>query len=222
MVPQHKMFDVFSEYTRWVDVLGVATIGVLNTRILEGGGGDLIKIAEAFHEKKLASIADQIAAAHETGGGRIVLISGPSSSGKTTFAKRLGIQLRILGLHPVLVSLDDYFVDREHTPLDEKGEYDYEALEAIDIELFNRHLAQLLDGQEVEIPRYDFITGKRVFAGNRLQVDYRSVLIIEGIHGLNPGLTPHIDNKLKFKIYVSAFTSISMDNMNRIARPTTG
>lgn len=217
MVPQHKMFDVFSEYTRWVDVLGVATIGVLNTRILEGGGGDLIKIAEAFHEKKLASIADQIAAAHETGGGRIVLISGPSSSGKTTFAKRLGIQLRILGLHPVLVSLDDYFVDREHTPLDEKGEYDYEALEAIDIELFNRHLAQLLDGQEVEIPRYDFITGKRVFAGNRLQVDYRSVLIIEGIHGLNPGLTPHIDNKLKFKIYVSAFTSISMDNMNRIA-----
>ena len=217
MVPQHKMFDVFSEYTRWVDVLGVATIGVLNTRILEGGGGDLIKIAEAFHEKKLASIADQIAAAHETGGGRIVLISGPSSSGKTTFAKRLGIQLRILGLHPVLVSLDDYFVDREHTPLDEKGEYDYEALEAIDIELFNRHLAQLLDGQEVEIPRYDFITGKRVFAGNRLQVDDRSVLIIEGIHGLNPGLTPHIDNKLKFKIYVSAFTSISMDNMNRIA-----
>ena len=115
-----------------------------------------------------------------------MLISGPSSSGKTTFAKRLGIQLRILGLHPVLVSLDDYFVDREHTPLDEKGEYDYEALEAIDIELFNRHLAQLLDGQEVEIPRYDFITGKRVFAGNRLQVDDRSVLIIEGIHGLNP------------------------------------
>ncbi len=217
MVPQRKMFDVFNEYTRWVDVLGVATIGALNARILGGGGGDLIKIAEAFHEKKLANIADQIAEANETGGGRIVLISGPSSSGKTTFAKRLSIQLRILGMHPVVISLDDYFVNREQTPKDEKGEYDYEALEAIDIELFNKQLMQLLNGEVVEVSRYDFITGKRVFDGNRLKMDDRSVIIIEGIHGLNPGLTPHIDNKLKFKIYVSAFTSISMDNMNRIA-----
>ncbi len=217
MVPQHKMFDVFSEYTRWVDVLGVATIGALNARILEGCGGDLIKIAEALHEKKLGHIADEIFTAHGAGGGRIVLISGPSSSGKTTFAKRLSIQLRIMGMHPIVVSLDDYFVDREHTPLDENGEYDYEALEAIDIELFNQHLARLISGEEVEIPRYDFITGKRVFDGNRLKMDDRSVLIIEGIHGLNPNLTPQIDNKMKFKIYVSALTSISMDNMNRIA-----
>ena len=149
MVPQRKMFDVFNEYTRWVDVLGVATIGALNARILGGGGGDLIKIAEAFHEKKLANIADQIAEANETGGGRIVLISGPSSSGKTTFAKRLSIQLRILGMHPVVISLDDYFVNREQTPKDEKGEYDYEALEAIDIELFNKQLMQLLNGEVI-------------------------------------------------------------------------
>ena len=144
LVPQDKMFEVFSEYTRWVDVIGVANIGSLNARILEGGGSDLIRIAEALHEKALGNLADRIYKRHRDGGARIVLISGPSSSGKTTFAKRLGIQLSILGMRPVLVSLDDYFVDREKTPLDEDGEYDYEALEAIDVGRFNDDLAALL------------------------------------------------------------------------------
>lgn len=217
MVPQDKMFDVFNEYADWVRVIGVANIGALNSRILEGRGGELIKIAEAFHEKKLGHIADMIQASHKEGGARIVLISGPSSSGKTTFAKRLGIQLRILGLEPVLISLDDYFVDREKTPLDDQGRYDYETLEAIDIGLFNQHLGELLAGRQVSIPRYDFITGKRTSEGIPLQMTERSILVIEGIHGLNPKLTAHIEDKYKFRIYVSALTSISMDNVNRIA-----
>ncbi len=216
MVSQDKMFDVFNEYTEWVNVIGVANIGALNARILEGRGGELIKIAEAFHEKKLGSLADQIYASLQQGGSRIVLISGPSSSGKTTFAKRLGIQLQILGLDPVLVSLDDYFVDRDKTPLDDQGRYDYETLEAIEVPLFNQHLTELLAGKAVDMPRYDFITGKRT-AGGSLVLGERSVLVIEGIHGLNPKLTAHIENKFKFRIYVSAFTSISMDNVNRIA-----
>lgn len=217
MVSQDKMFDVFNEYTDWAEIIGVANIGALNSRVLEGNGGELIKIAEAFHEKKFGGIADRISAKHKQGEARIVLISGPSSSGKTTFAKRLGIQLRILGLRPVLISLDDYFVERDKTPLDEKGNYDYEALEAIDVDEFNRDLERLLAGEQVDIPRYDFITGKRVYADQLLQLDERSVLVIEGIHGLNPQLTAHIDSRMKFKIYVSAFTSIALDDLNRIS-----
>lgn len=217
LVPQDKMFEVFSEYTRWVDVIGVANIGSLNARILEGGGSDLIRIAEALHEKALGNLADRIYERHRDGGARIVLISGPSSSGKTTFAKRLGIQLSILGMRPVLVSLDDYFVDREKTPLDEDGEYDYEALEAIDVGRFNDDLAALLAGREVGMPRYNFITGKSEPNHRTLRMDERSVLLIEGIHGLNPRLTPQIDAAMKFKVYVSALTSIAMDDLNRIA-----
>lgn len=217
MVSQDKMFDIFNEYLDWVRVLGVANIGALNSRILEDRGGELIKIAEAFHEKKLGHLADMIHASREGGGAKIVFISGPSSSGKTTFAKRLGIQLRILGMEPVLISLDDYFVNRDQTPLDDQGRYDYETLEAIDIELFNQHLGELLDGKPVAIPRYDFITGERTSGGAPLQMGERSVLVIEGIHGLNPKLTPRIEDRYKFKIYVSAFTSISMDNVNRIS-----
>ena len=149
----------------------------------------------------------------------MVLISGPSSSGKTTFAKRLGVQLRVLGLNPVLISLDDYFVEREKTPRDEKGDYDYEALEAIDLAQLNEHLKRLAAGESVAIPRYDFITGKRQWHENPLQLDERSILIMEGIHGLNPRLTPSIPDKLKFKIYISCFTSVAMDNLSRI--PTT-
>ncbi|MBQ4279878.1 MAG: nucleoside kinase, partial [Rikenellaceae bacterium] len=219
MVKQEKMFEIFREYKDWVDILGVSNIGSLNAMVLNGQSSELIKIAEAFHEKKLASIADQISEANCARGVRIVLISGPSSSGKTTFAKRLGIQMRILGLKPVLISLDDYFVDREKTPKDEKGNYDYEALEALDIETFNKHLRALLDGEAVDVPRYDFITGKRQSRDVPLSLDDRSVLVIEGIHGLNPRLTPQIDDKYKFKIYVSAFTSISLDDLTRI--PTT-
>lgn len=219
MVDQEKMFDIFTEYKDWVRIMGVSNIGSLNTRILAGESSDLIKVAEAFHEKKLATIADEIAEANHTRGARLVLISGPSSSGKTTFAKRIGIQLRILGLTPVMISLDDYFVEREDTPLDENGDYDYETIDALDLKTFNEHLKQLFDGGSVEIPRYDFITGKRQWHDEPLKLDDRSVLVVEGIHGLNPRLTAEVPDSKKYKVYISAFTSISMDDLSRI--PTT-
>lgn len=216
MVPQDKMFDVFQEYRGWVDVMGVSNIGQLNRKIAEGDGGDLIKIAEAFHEKKLAAIADRIAEAHKAQGTRVVLVSGPSSSGKTTFSKRLGIQLRILGLQPTMISLDDYFLDREDTPRDENGDYDFETIDALDIATFNDHLRRLFRGEKVDIPRYDFITGRRQWHDTPLQLNSRSILIVEGIHGLNPKLTAEIEEHLKFKIYISCLTSISMDDLSRI------
>ena len=219
MIPQDKMFDVFQEYSEWVDVLGVATVGAVNARMLGDERGDTIKIAEAFHEKKVASIADAVSARHKKGGGRIVLIAGPSSSGKTTFSKRLGIQLRVLGLHPVMISLDDYFIDRDKTPLDADGQHDFEALEALDVELFNDHLLALMRGEEVSVPRYDFITGKSVPDSFRLKLGEKSVLILEGIHALNPRLTHEISDKLKYRIYISALTSISVDDLTRV--PTT-
>ncbi|MCL2561021.1 MAG: nucleoside kinase [Rikenellaceae bacterium] len=217
MVPQDKMFEIFKEYKAWVDVIGVSNIGSLNQKIIEGGASELIRIAEAFHEKKLGWIADRIAEANAEHGARMVLISGPSSSGKTTFAKRVGIQLRILGLDPVLISLDDYFVERDKTPRDEHGDYDYESLYALDLETFNEHLKILFEGGSVDVPRYDFITGRREFHERPLQLTSRSVLVIEGIHGLNPELTQEIDDKYKFRIYISALTSISLDDISRIA-----
>ena len=216
-VHQEKMFDVFHQYQSWVEIMGVPTVGQLNSKVLAGDASELIKIAEAFHENKLAQVAGCVAEANRERGVRLVLISGPSSSGKTTFAKRLGIQLRVLGLNPVLISLDDYFVDREKTPRDENGEYDYEALEAIDLEQFNDHLKRLERGESVDIPRYDFISGTRQWHDNPLQLDERSVLIVEGIHGLNPALTPGVPESRKFKIYVSCFTSVALDNVSRIA-----
>lgn len=214
---QEKMFDIFQEYQSWVGIMGVPTVGQLNSKVLGGDASELIKIAEAFHEKKIASVADAVYDANIARGARLVLISGPSSSGKTTFAKRLGIQLRILGLNPVLLSLDDYFVEREKTPLDENGEYDYEALEAIDLEQFNDHLRRLSQGESVAIPRYDFITGTRQWHDNPLTLDERSVLIVEGIHALNPRLTPSVPEQRKFRVYISCFTSVAMDNVSRIA-----
>lgn len=216
-VHQEKMFDVFHQYQSWVEIMGVPTVGQLNSKVLAGDASELIKIAEAFHENKLAQVAGCVAEANRERGVRLVLISGPSSSGKTTFAKRLGVQLRVLGLNPVLISLDDYFVDREKTPRDEKGEYDYEALEAIDLEQFNDHLKRLERGESVDIPRYDFISGTRQWHDNPLQLDERSVLIVEGIHGLNPALTPGVPESRKFKIYVSCFSSVALDNVSRIA-----
>ena len=216
-VHQEKMFDVFHQYQSWVEIMGVPTVGQLNSKVLAGDASELIKIAEAFHENKLAQVAGCVAEANRERGVRLVLISGPSSSGKTTFAKRLGVQLRVLGLNPVLISLDDYFVDREKTPRDENGEYDYEALEAIDLEQFNDHLKRLERGESVDIPRYDFISGTRQWHDNPLQLDERSVLIVEGIHGLNPALTPGVPESRKFKIYVSCFTSVALDNLSRIA-----
>ena len=216
-VHQEKMFDVFHQYQSWVEIMGVPTVGQLNSKVLAGDASELIKIAEAFHENKLAQVAGCVAEANRERGVRLVLISGPSSSGKTTFAKRLGVQLRVLGLNPVLISLDDYFVDREKTPRDENGEYDYEALEAIDLEQFNDHLKRLERGESVDIPRYDFISGTRQWHDNPLRLDDRSVLIVEGIHGLNPALTPGVPESRKFKIYVSCFTSVALDNVSRIA-----
>ena len=215
-VHQEKMFGIFQEYQSWVRIMGVPTVGDVNSKVLAGDGGGLIKLAEAFHERKFAWVADTIYDAHLSRGARMVLISGPSSSGKTTSAKRLGIQLGVLGLNPVLISLDDYFVDREKTPRDADGNYDYEALEAIDLELFNDHLARLIRGESVDIPRYDFITGRRTWHNAPLTLDERSILIIEGIHGLNDALSEEIPSELKYRIYVSALTQLNLDGHNRI------
>ena len=211
-----KMAGLFHQFHEWMDVVGVPTVGELNDRILQGDTSELIKIAEAVHGRQFSRIADRIYEANRERGARVVLISGPSSSGKTTSAKRIGIQLRVLGLHPVLISLDDYFVDRANTPRDENGDYDYEALEALDLARLNDDLKKLIDGQSVEIPRYDFITGTRQWHDQPLKLDERSVLIMEGIHALNPRLTPALEERLKFKIYLSCFTSVAMDNITRI------
>ena len=219
VVPQQKMYEVFSEYKDWVDIIGVSNVGPLNQMISNGKSTGLIQVAEALHEKKIGKIADTIAEAHAERGVRMVLIAGPSSSGKTTFCKRLGIGLGVLGFHPQSISLDDYFVDRTKTPRDESGDYDFEALEAIDLELFNDHLRRLFAGEAVVLPRYNFITGLREWHDKPLQLDDRSILLVEGIHGLNPRLTDGVADNLKFRVYISALTSISMDDLSRI--PTT-
>ncbi len=211
-----KMGGLFHQFHEWMDIVGVPTVGELNSRIMQGDTSELIKIAEAVHGRQFTNIADKIYAAHRDRGVKVVLISGPSSSGKTTSAKRIGIQLRVLGLHPVLISLDDYFVNREDTPKDENGDYDYEALEALDLARLNDDLSRLIAGESVEIPRYDFITGTRQWHEQPLQLTESSVLIMEGIHGLNPQLTPAIPDDKKFKIYLSCFTSVAMDNITRI------
>ena len=211
-----KMFTIFDNHSKWVNIMGVPTVGKLNRRIEQGDASELIQIAEAVHEKQLSRIADTIAEANRERGLRLILISGPSSSGKTTTSKRLGVQLRVLGLHPVLISTDDYFVNREDTPRDENGDYDFEALEAIDLARLNEDLGKLMAGESVEIPRFDFISGTRKWHENPLQLDDKSVLIMEGIHSLNPRLTPSIPNSAKFRIYASCLTSMAMDNTSRI------
>ncbi len=211
---EKKLFKVFMEYKKWVRILGVENVGALNDIVKAGEIGDLIRVSEALQEKKIAEIADKITNHEEEK--RIVLISGPSSSGKTTFANRLGIQLRVNGYTPKTISLDNYFVNRELTPRDEDGEYDYEALEAIDVELFNKHLAALLEGFEVEIPVYNFETGSREATGQRMKMSKNTILVIEGIHGLNDRLTASISPEDKYKIYVSALTSMNIDDHNRI------
>ncbi len=211
---QKKLFKVFIEYKKWVRILGVENVGALNDIVKAGEIGDLIRVNEALHEKKIAEIADKITNHEEEK--RIVLISGPSSSGKTTFANRLGIQLRVNGYAPKTISLDNYFVNRDRTPKDEDGEYDYEALEAIDVDLFNKHLAALLEGHEVEIPVYNFETGSREAFGQKMIMNKNTILVIEGIHGLNDRLTASISPEDKYKIYVSALTSMNIDDHNRI------
>lgn len=212
---QGKLFSVYQEHKDWAEILQVSTIADLNDFIIHGKAGDIIKISEALHEKKVAEIANLISMDRENV--KLILVAGPSSSGKTTFSKRLGVQLAVNGLWPMQISLDDYFVDREHTPRDENGEYDFEALHAIDVAYFNEQLLQLLNGQEVEIPRFNFHTGQRFFDGHKLQMKPGNVLIIEGIHGLNPDLLPQIDKRLTFKIFLSALTQVSVDEHTHIS-----
>ena len=220
VVKQEKMLEVFQEYHRWNQILGISTVGDLNVACNEGHATDLINVSEALQEKKIAQIADEITHRDQDGKRvKIVLISGPSSSGKTTFSKRLSIQLMTNGLKPYPISLDDYFVNRNDTPLDENGKHDFESLYAVDLPFFEEQLSTLLNGGEVELPRYNFTTGKREMSGKKLRIDEHMILIIEGIHALNPALTPHIPNENKYKVYVSALTTILLDNHNYI--PTT-
>ncbi|MCB8963446.1 MAG: nucleoside kinase [Bacteroidales bacterium] len=217
LILQNKMFDIFQEYKNWVEILGVESVAAINDEVKKGYSSELIKISEALHEKKVARIADKI---HSSPNNiKIVLISGPSSSGKTTFAKRLAVHLKVNGLKPYTVSLDNYFVNREDTPRDEHGDYDFEALEALDINHFNNDLVKLLKGEEIELPKFSFEQGKRYFDNTRLKIDDNGIIVIEGIHALNPKLTPLIPAEKKFKVYISALTSLSIDGINRI--PTT-
>lgn len=213
---QPKLAQIFREAEKWGSILNCGYVATLNEFIQNRAINDIIRVAEALHEKKTAQIADFIAAHHQV---KVALIAGPSSSGKTTFAQRLKIQLRVNGLRPVPISLDDYFVDREHTPRDENGDYDFEAIEAIDLELFNEHISHILAGREVQIPSYNFLTGKREYNGHTIKIDQDQMLIVEGIHGLNERLTQAISRQNKIKIYISALTQLSIDNHNRI--PTT-
>ena len=220
VVKQEKMLEVFQEYHRWNQILGISTVGDLNVACNHGHATDLINVSEALQEKKIAQIADEITHRNQDGKRvKLVLISGPSSSGKTTFSKRLSIQLMTNGLKPYPISLDDYFVNRNDTPLDESGKHDFESLYAVDLPFFEEQLTTLLNGGEVELPRYNFTTGKREMSGKKLRIDEHMILIIEGIHALNPALTPHIPNENKYKVYVSALTTILLDNHNYI--PTT-
>ncbi len=215
IIVQKKMLDILHEYTHFNDILGLKNVGSLNMSSHNGNLTDLIKVSEALHEKKISRIADSIASRNA----KVILISGPSSSGKTTFAKRLCIQLMTNLLKPVAISLDNYFVDRDATPLDEFGEHDFESLYALDLELFNQDLQQLLAGEEVYLPTFSFELGKRVYKGDKLKLAPDNVLVLEGIHALNPALTPTIPDEIKFRVYVSALTTISIDDHNWI--PTT-
>lgn len=216
LVRQDKMFDIFMEHHHWQDILGISTIGDLNKAVEEGKSNGLIKLSEALQEKKIAQIADEIAKRKNV---KMVLIAGPSSSGKTTTCKRLSVQLAVNGIHPIGISLDDYFVNREQTPRDETGDYDYEHLHALNIPLLNEQMNALFRGEEVELPRYNFQMGRSEKSGRRLRLQGNEVLVLEGIHALNPELTASIPNDQIFRVYASALTTILLDTHNYI--PTT-
>ena len=216
IVKQEKMLQAFREDRKLADLTGISTVGELNELARNGVAGYAIKVAEALQEKRISRIADKIAERPEA---KIVLIAGPSSSGKTTFSKRLCVQLMACGLKPKLISLDDYFVDRTRTPIDENGEYDYESIYSLDLDLFHQHLKQLLNGEEVELPRYDFPTGKSVKSSIHFKLESNTILLMEGIHALNPLMSEGIPEEKKFRIYVSALTTIKLDNHNYV--PTT-
>ncbi len=214
-IEHKKLYDIHEEAEHWGEILDVSYVANLNDKIEAGKAKEFIMIAEALHEKKIAQIADQITEEEK----RVILIAGPSSSGKTTFANRLKIHLRVNGLKPVNLSTDDYFVEREDTPKDENGEFDFDSIDALDVDTFNNDLSRLLDGESVETPYFNFQTGKREYRGNILKIDEDQLIIIEGIHGLNEKLTGNILKKDKFKIYISALTQLNIDSHNRI--PTT-
>ncbi len=214
---QQKLFRIYYEFEKWGRILEVGDVGALNEQVVTGKGGDLIRIAEALHEKKIAQIADQISMDRDQI--RLILVAGPSSSGKTTFAQRLAVQLRVNGLRPISISIDDYFVDRDQTPVGADGLPDFECLEAIDLQLFNEQISSLIQGLPVRLPRYDFQKGQRQFRDETLQITEEQPIIIEGIHGLNNRLTSEIPKDHKFKIYISALTQLNIDDHNRI--PTT-
>lgn len=216
LVRQDKMFDIFKEHHHWQKILGISTVGDFNEAVQKGMSTDLINVSEALQEKKISQIADMISTRR---GVKVVLISGPSSSGKTTFCKRLSIQLLTCGIKPVQISLDDYFVNREETPRDEHGEYDYESLYALNIPLLNSQLNALFAGEEVELPKYNFQTGRSEKSGRRLKMSDDNILVVEGIHALNPELTALIPEEQKFRVYASALTTILLDTHNYI--PTT-
>lgn len=216
LVRQDKMFDIFMEHHHWQDILGISTIGDLNKAVEEGKSNGLIQLSEALQEKKIAQIADEIAKRKNV---KMVLIAGPSSSGKTTTCKRLSVQLAVNGIHPIGISLDDYFVNREQTPRDETGDYDYEHLHALNIPLLNEQMNALFRGEEVELPRYNFQKGRSEKSGRRLRLQGNEVLVLEGIHALNPELTASIPNDQIFRVYASALTTILLDTHNYI--PTT-
>ena len=214
-IPQEKMFSIFQEYNRWNKLLHINNVNDFNIACKDKKSFEMIKLAEALHEKKIAQIADAIAAKRP----KIVFISGPSSSGKTTFSKRLQIQLLVDGIKPEVLSMDDYFVNRVDTPKDENGEFDFETVNAVDLPFFRQQMHDLLEGQEVDLPTYDFTIGERVFRGRKLKLQKDSVLVIEGLHALNPCVLPDVSRDLTFKIFVSALTTINIDNHNWI--PTT-
>ena len=216
LTKQDKMFEIFKEHHRWQDILGIRTVGDFNQAVDAGFTTDIINISEALQEKKIAKIAEDIA---NRKGVKLVLLAGPSSSGKTTSCKRLSIQLAVNGLKPLQISLDDYFVDREKTPKDANGEYDYESIYALDLQLLNDQFNALFRGEEVELPKYDFQTGKSKKSGKKLKMNDNNVLVVEGIHALNPELTAQIPNEQIFRVYASALTTILLDNHNYI--PTT-
>ena len=218
VIKQDKMFEAYKEHLTLQRTVGLDNVGDLNLAIEKGRSQDIILVSEAMQEKQVAKIAEKIADGYKEGI-RIVLISGPSSSGKTTFCKRLQVQLTTNLLHPVGISLDDYFLNREDTPKDEHGEYDFESLYALDLPYFNKDLKKLLSGEEIELPTINFESGRRIFKGKKLKLRENSILVIEGIHALNPELTEFIDDKYKYRVYVSVLTSISLDNHNWI--PTT-
>ena len=215
-IRQDKMFEIFKEHHRWQNILGMRTVGDLNDAIVKGYSNQLIQLSEALQEKKIAQIADEIASRKSI---KMVLIAGPSSSGKTTTCKRLSVQLAVNGLKPIGISLDDYFLDREKTPIDESGDYDFESLYALNVPLLNEQMNALFRGEEVELPRYNFQKGKSEWSGKKLQLKGKEILVVEGIHALNPELTSQIPDEQIFRVYASALTTILLDNHNYV--PTT-